>query len=231
MNIANMLTSSRLMLAPFFFLFYYLPIWTGSLNRTFTVLLWVVFAAIEISDVLDGRYARSRNQVTDLGKVLDPFADIMSRLTYFICFAGTQLMPVWMFVIIMYREFSISFIRMLFLKLGVALAARRGGKTKAIAYSFSGGAGLFVLTMQRFHFWHQALPAFHIVALVIFGVSVLFALISMGDYLAVYRRFRREETPGEDARPGRTSTERDRNPDNERGRSPDGGPGSASSSA
>jgi len=192
MNIANILTSSRLMLAPFFFLFYYLPIWTGVLPRTFTVLLWIVFAAIEITDVLDGRYARSRNQVTDFGKVLDPFADIMSRLTYFVCFAGTGLMPVWMFVIIMYREFSVSFLRMLFLKVGVALAARRGGKTKAMAYSFSGGAGLFILTMQRFGFWQQAARPFHIIMLIIFGIAVLFALISMGDYLAVYRRFRRE---------------------------------------
>ncbi|WP_455382276.1 CDP-diacylglycerol--glycerol-3-phosphate 3-phosphatidyltransferase [Salinispira pacifica] len=221
MNIANTLTTSRLVLAPFFFLFYYLPIWTGLLPRVFVVLLWLVFAAIEITDVLDGRYARSRNQVTDLGKLLDPFADIMSRLTYFVCFAGSGLLPIWMFVLIMYREFSVSFLRMLFLKFGVALAARRGGKTKAMAYSVSGGAGLFILTMQRFDFLRQAQPAFHIVALVIFGVAVLFALISMGDYLSVYSRYRRggagvgTSTPSSGGESG----------------APDEGPGSGSASA
>ncbi|HUX13035.1 MAG TPA: CDP-diacylglycerol--glycerol-3-phosphate 3-phosphatidyltransferase [Spirochaetia bacterium] len=193
MNIANTLTASRLILAPFFFLFYYFPIWTGYFPRVSVVLLWLVFAAIETTDILDGHYARSRNQVTDLGKVLDPFADIMSRLTYFVCFAGTGVMPVWMFVIIMYREFGISFLRSLFLRSGVALAARRGGKTKAIAYSVSGGAGLLILTLDRCHFWQQELHLIRILALVIFGIAVLFSVLSMGDYLGYYFRHRRME--------------------------------------
>ncbi len=198
MNIANTLTSSRLILAPFFFLFYYFPIWTGLFSRASVVLLWLVFAAIETTDILDGHYARSRNQVTDLGKVLDPFADVMSRLTYFVCFAGAGVMPAWMFVIIMYREFGISFLRSLFLKSGVALAARRGGKAKAIAYSVSGGAGLLILTLDRFQFWQQELHLLRILSLVIFGVAVLFSVLSMGDYLTFYFRYRHEQSGGED---------------------------------
>ena len=48
----------------------------------------LVFLLIELSDLLDGHAARVRNQESELGKVLDPFADSLSRLTYFVAFAG-----------------------------------------------------------------------------------------------------------------------------------------------
>ena len=51
-----------------------------------TVVLWVLFVVIELSDVFDGMVARRRQIVSDLGKLLDPFADVVSRLTYFIVF-------------------------------------------------------------------------------------------------------------------------------------------------
>ena len=61
MNIAVALTVSRLVLAPIFFILFLLPEWTGSLQLLSVVLLWIVFFAIELSDVLDGAVARKRN--------------------------------------------------------------------------------------------------------------------------------------------------------------------------
>jgi CDP-diacylglycerol--glycerol-3-phosphate 3-phosphatidyltransferase len=201
MNVANALTVSRLFLAPIFLLFYFIPIWTGGLfTAGSVVLLWLLFAVIEVTDILDGHYARSRNQVTDLGKLLDPYADVISRLTYFVCFATTGLMPVWMFVILMYREFSIGLIRTMFSKYGVALAARRGGKTKALAYSVSGGAGLVILTMNRLKLSSAVEPALRVVMLVIFSIAVFFSLLSLADYLSVFFRDQKRRNAGSPSR-------------------------------
>ena len=194
MNVANVLTVLRLLLAPFFVVFYFIPVWTGTFYAASIVILWALFAVIEVTDILDGHLARSRNQVTDLGKLLDPYADVVSRLSYFICFAMTGIMPVWMFVILMYREYSIGFIRNMFSKLGVALAARRGGKIKAAAYSVSGGAGLVILSIQRLHIFAGTEPAFRVIALIIFSIAVLFSLLSLWDYLTVYFRYRRDRS-------------------------------------
>ncbi|MFP4409437.1 MAG: CDP-alcohol phosphatidyltransferase family protein [Spirochaetaceae bacterium] len=104
MNVATALTASRLVLSPLFFVLFFLPEWTGSYHLVTVVLLWIVFFAIEISDILDGAVARRKNIVSDLGKLFDPFADVISRLTYFITFAAVGIMPAWIVLLILYRE-------------------------------------------------------------------------------------------------------------------------------
>ena len=83
-------------------------------------------------------YSPVRNLVSDIGKILDPFSDVLSRVTYFICFTAAGLMPLWAMIVIVWREFCIMFIRMVMAKEGTALAARNGGKAKAVFY-FSRG--------------------------------------------------------------------------------------------
>lgn len=196
MNLANALTLSRLVLSPVFFVLFFLPEWTGSYQLVTVILLWVVFLAIEISDVLDGAVARKQNIVSDLGKLLDPFADVISRLTYFITFAAVGIMPVWIVLLILYREYTIIFLRMMMYRTGTAMAARKGGKLKAVFYAIAGGAGILV-AMAR---WIEALSPFQqpieIFALVVFLVSLFLAYLSLSDYLIVFFRHmrgRREE--------------------------------------
>jgi hypothetical protein len=92
----------------------------------------VCYAIAELSDLLDGKIARKYNLVTDLGKVLDPFADTLSHLTFFVCFFGYGIMPAWTFIIIMWREFGILFLRMLMMKTGKAMPANIFGKSKTV---------------------------------------------------------------------------------------------------
>jgi CDP-diacylglycerol--glycerol-3-phosphate 3-phosphatidyltransferase len=192
-NIANQVTSLRLYLSPFFFVFAFLPEWTdGRYALLSTVVLWVLFAVIEISDAVDGAVARGMGIVSDLGKLLDPFADVVSRLTYFVVFAALSIMPVWMFILIMYREVGIIFLRMMMIRDGVALAARKGGKTKAVMYAVSAGIALLVLMHQRLDTLPALFPALEWVVLIAFGISVLLSWISMVDYLVVIRRHYRE---------------------------------------
>lgn len=187
-NLANALTSSRLWFSPVFFVFAFLPYWTAGRYALLSVIvLWVLFVLIELSDVLDGAVARRQGMVSDLGKLLDPFADVISRLTYFIIFAAFSIMPVWMFVLIMYRETGIIFVRMMMMKDGVALAARPGGKLKAVTYAVSSGIGLLMLMHLRLQNLHGLMPMLPWLAIGAFGLSVLMAWGSFIDYLIVLR--------------------------------------------
>lgn len=189
MNIANALTSLRLVLSPVFFFFAFLPYWTsGQFSVLSTVILWTVFVLVELSDILDGAVARARGIVSDLGKLLDPFADVVSRLTYFLVFAVFNIMPVWMFVLIMWREVGIIFVRMMMMRDGVALAARKGGKTKAVMYAVSSGFGLLMLMHLRLQNLHGFMPWLPWVTMGAFLIAVLLAWGSFIDYLIILRR-------------------------------------------
>ena len=96
-----------------------------------------------------GIIARRYKLVTDLGKVLDPFSDTLARLTYFVCLISVSVMPVWVFIIMMYREFSIIFLRMLMMKTGKTVAANNWGKAKAVMYAISGIAGILYVSFSR----------------------------------------------------------------------------------
>jgi len=191
-NLANSLTLSRIVLAPLFFLVYFIPEWTGMFSVLSVVLLWVIFVYMEISDMLDGIVARRWNMVTNLGKVMDPFADVISRLTYFVCFVAVGLMPAWIFIIIMYREFGIVFVRLLMYREGVALAARRGGKLKAALYTLAGVAGILLTTYARVVQLDVGESIVSGIALAMYIGAALLAVVSFTDYLLVFRRRRRE---------------------------------------
>lgn len=189
MNIANALTSLRLVLSPVFFFFAFLPYWTsGRFALLSTIILWTVFVLVELSDILDGVVARAQGIVSDLGKLLDPFADVVSRLTYFLVFAVFDIMPVWMFVLIMWREVGIIFVRMMMMRDRVALAARKGGKTKAVMYAVSSGFGLLMLMHLRLQNLHGFMPWLPWVTMGAFLIAVLLAWGSFIDYLIILRR-------------------------------------------
>lgn len=191
-NVANAVTSLRLVLSPVFFFIAFLPIWSGGRFALLsTVVLWLLYAFIEISDVLDGMVARSQGIVSDVGKLLDPFADVVSRLTYFVVFSAFAIMPVWMFLLILYREVGIIFVRMLMIRDGIALAARAGGKTKAVLYAVSAGLGLLMLMHVRLGSFPGLMPALPWVVFGAFGLSVLMSWASFIDYLIIlYRHYR-----------------------------------------
>jgi CDP-diacylglycerol--glycerol-3-phosphate 3-phosphatidyltransferase len=146
MTLPMVLTLGRIILAPVFFTLYSAAR-SGSL--LWIAAVWIVFIVIEISDVLDGYFARVLNQESEIGKVLDPFADSISRLTYFICFAGSGFLPLWILLILVYRDIGVSYVRIMASRKGTMLAARLSGKLKAWIYAVSGGAGLALLTLSK----------------------------------------------------------------------------------
>jgi CDP-diacylglycerol--glycerol-3-phosphate 3-phosphatidyltransferase len=192
MTLADKTTLLRVILAPLFFVVYFLPSWIPAWfpgGAAWTVpVLWVLFIVSEISDMVDGLLARKRNEVSDFGKLFDPFADTLVQLTYFLCFVLDRLMPVPLFLVVLYREYSILFVRNLMLKKGIAMGARMGGKIKTVAYI--GAASLALLASSSLRL--GLAPVFHTVfsraALALFMLSVLLAVLSFADYLKVYRK-------------------------------------------
>jgi CDP-diacylglycerol--glycerol-3-phosphate 3-phosphatidyltransferase len=187
MTLADKVTVLRLVFAPCFFIVYILS--AGGIAGPWTVpVLWALFFITEITDLIDGKVARSRKEVSDFGKLFDPFADTLVWLTFFLCFVADRILPVIPFLIILYREFGILFLRNLMLKKGVAMGARRGGKIKAIGYMLTGIAALLASSVQRLGIEGPYFDIFRIAALVFFGISVVIALVSFADYLGVYRK-------------------------------------------
>jgi CDP-diacylglycerol--glycerol-3-phosphate 3-phosphatidyltransferase len=189
MNVPNKLTISRLVMAPLFFVVFFLPEWFGpSFLHISVILTLVLYVFTELTDLLDGIIARKHNLVTDLGKVMDPFADTFSRLTYFICFIGVGIMPVWAFALIMWREFSIVFLRMLMMGTGTAVAANIWGKSKAVMYAVSGIAGIaYVATMRLsdatdWMIWAEP------ILLVFFALAAVASVASFITYIAAVIR-------------------------------------------
>jgi CDP-diacylglycerol--glycerol-3-phosphate 3-phosphatidyltransferase len=185
MTLPNKLTVGRMILSPIFFILYVFTVRSESILLQGMVALWVIQIISEVSDVLDGHVARKYNLVSDMGKIMDPFSDVISRVTYFVCFTYTGLMPLWALMIILWREFSIMFIRMVLAKEGTALAAKWGGKAKAVFYFISGIFGLFVLTMKSLGSL-EYMAELTMISRILFILAALSSLLSFIEYFVLF---------------------------------------------
>ncbi|MBN1646780.1 MAG: CDP-diacylglycerol--glycerol-3-phosphate 3-phosphatidyltransferase [Spirochaetales bacterium] len=191
MNLPNKLTISRIIAAPVFFVIFSIPEWTGRFARTSTIALILLFVLMELSDLFDGIIARKYNLVTDMGKVMDPFADVISRMTFFLCFVSIGIMPVWMITVFIYRELSITFYRMYLIQKGQnSMAASRWGKNKAISYTVSGVGGLFYVVCIRFGLFPEQQLLFLRILNILFIISVAMAVASFISYMPWSRKIK-----------------------------------------
>lgn len=188
MTLPNKLTLGRLALTPVYFLIFFFAINRGYFPHLGISILWIIFIVMEVTDVLDGYIARKHNLVSDVGKLMDPFADVIARVTYFLCFYSIGIMPLWALIIIIWREYSISFIRALTAKEGVALAASIWGKAKAVTYFISGVLAHIVITvnllMGDFAYRETVDRALYI----LFALSAISALFSFLSYMHNYTK-------------------------------------------
>ena len=192
MTLSNRFTLARAVFAPIFYLIYNIPVWFDSriLSVISACIMIPLLAVVEVTDYWDGHYARKYNEVSDFGKIFDPFADVILNLTVFLCALSSGYMPFVLFVLIFYREFSQSFLRMAALKKGIAIAARMGGKLKTVFYIIS---GFFFLTLESYtRFAFPFIPEFVDViikaalrysTLALFVVCVLLSWGSFIDYI------------------------------------------------
>ena len=149
MTLPNKLTLARLILTPFFAISFSLV----AKNKFFpysSFILLFLYALMEISDALDGHIARKKGLVTDLGKVFDPFSDCFMHLTFFLLFLHFKYMPLCAFIIILWREFLINFLRLLLSGNKVSLGANIFGKFKTVFYAFFSFCVILYVSTKRF---------------------------------------------------------------------------------
>jgi CDP-diacylglycerol--glycerol-3-phosphate 3-phosphatidyltransferase len=200
MTLADKATSLRLVIAPVFFVIYLLPSLSflspspeagpgAPPNAAWTVpVLWILFAVSELTDMLDGQIARRRGEVSDFGKFFDPFADTLTQLTYFLCFVIDGILPAPLYLLVLYREYSILFVRNLMLKKGVAMGARITGKIKTVAYILAAALALLASSLSRLNLPPGPVSGIAIASRAVFLLSVALSILSFLDYVSFYRK-------------------------------------------
>ncbi|MBR2523497.1 MAG: CDP-diacylglycerol--glycerol-3-phosphate 3-phosphatidyltransferase [Clostridiales bacterium] len=138
MNLPNKLSLIRIILIPFTLLFM-LPIniygwqpegWNSFVNAWGMTIAAVIFIVASLTDYFDGKIARRDNLVTNLGKFLDPLADKVLVISVLIGFLSLGRVNAWCVLIIIFRDFMISGVRLVAASHGEVLAAKMIGKVK-----------------------------------------------------------------------------------------------------
>ncbi|MBD8060587.1 CDP-diacylglycerol--glycerol-3-phosphate 3-phosphatidyltransferase [Cellulomonas sp. JH27-2] len=181
-NAANVLTMLRIALVPFFA---WAMLADGGHTTTWRLVAAGLFALAAVTDRVDGWLARRNDQITDLGKLMDPIADKLLMGTALILLSALGDLWWWVTVVILVREIGITVLRMFLLRY-VVLPASRGGKVKTVVQSFA--IGLYILPLDAMPSWVSVLAA------VVMAAALVLTVATGIDYLLAARRIRRAAT-------------------------------------
>jgi len=138
-TIPNILTLLRIALIPVAVIFIYQD------KQSFFTLTIVVLVLAIFTDILDGQIARRTNQVTNIGKLLDPVADKLMVVSVMIAMTDINIIAGWIVIIIVARELLATGIRAIAANSGVVISANWWGKFKT-GFQF---AALIILLMGK----------------------------------------------------------------------------------
>ena len=189
LNIANVLTIVRLILVPVFILVY----WEATPGRAW--IACAVFVVAAITDKLDGYLARSRNLVTDFGKLADSIADKALISSALIMLSWHGYLWWWVTVLMIGRELAITLMRMALVRRQV-MAAGKGGKIKMVFQSV--GIGMLLAP------WHSFLPGTLATAAMwlcyaLLGIALYYSLSSAVGYVHDAQRIIRQAKEADDS--------------------------------
>ncbi|HLB53322.1 MAG TPA: CDP-alcohol phosphatidyltransferase family protein [Chlamydiales bacterium] len=188
MNIAHCFTLARIFLSPLFPVLYLGYSWFDIPLIWLPYFLLFFLTICEFSDVFDGFFARKKNQVTDLGKVLDPMADSVTHITLFFTFTqGMVSLPLLLVFVFLYRDLFIATLRTLCALRGVALAARFSGKVKTVILAVV--SFLIVLLMIPYTRGWISLEFYQELSLIFVSIGAFYTVISVGDYIFANRSY------------------------------------------
>ena len=168
MNLPNKLTVLRVLLIPFFVLFTLVDLVPGY-SKYIAVL---IFIAASLTDMLDGKIARKYNLVTNFGKFMDPLADKLLVCAALICLVSEELLPAWMVIIIISREFIISGFRLVASDNGVVIAASYWGKFKTTFQML-----MIIVLLLDFG------GIFDLIGQILIWAALILTVVSLVDYL------------------------------------------------
>ena len=169
MNLPNKLTILRVILIPFFVFFLISPFFDGYGNY----IALAIFIIASLTDMADGKIARKYNLVTNFGKFMDPLPRICSAM---ICLVDLKLIPVWVVLIIIAREFIISGFRLVASDNGIVIAASYWGKFKTTFQMLMVIVIIFNINLQ--------LGWLNILGTILIYVALVLTVVSLIDYIA-----------------------------------------------
>lgn len=143
-NLPNTLTIFRILALPFCA---YALFKNGGDDDSWRIIAFTLFFIVGLSDILDGKIARSRNQITEFGKLLDPIADKAMLATASIGASILGMLSWWVTAIFLIREVAVTILRFAVIKKGV-IPASKGAKVKTFFQSF--GVGFYILPLPSY---------------------------------------------------------------------------------
>lgn len=178
MNLPNKLTLLRIILVPFFVLF--LLSSQIPLNSVWALLTFIIAS---ITDFLDGYIARKYNMITDFGKFADPLADKILVVSAFCCFIEMGIMGAIPLIIVLFREFAVTSVRLVAASKGRVVSANMWGKAKTVSQLIAIISILFMQILLQITGITELGFIFDIVTQVVIWVSVILTIISGIVYL------------------------------------------------
>lgn len=189
MNLPNKLTLARIVMVP---LYMVLMLVEFPFHTTAAL---AVFGAAALTDFFDGKIARERGLITNLGKFLDPIADKMLTTAAFLLFLHLDCLDVWAVMLVLTREFMVTSVRLMAAKDGTVVAASFAGKLKTVMQFIS------IIAMMVSLEWQAVCAAYlpNVPALAVdlpvyiswglIWVSVVFTVISGVQYFWQFRHY------------------------------------------
>ena len=188
MNIAHCFTLLRIIIIPFFSVFYLRYQWFHVDIIFLPYILFCILAFCEFTDLIDGFLARKKNQVTELGKILDPMADSITRIAVLFTFTqGWVSIPLLLVFVFLYREGLISSLRTICALKGFALAARKSGKIKAFIQAIV--SFFIVLLMIPFTMGYISLEMLQKLSLFSVSFAAFYSILTAIEYIYVNRKY------------------------------------------
>mgnify|MGYP001596230310 CR=1 FL=1 len=179
MNLANRLTMIRIFLVPIFLLFIAAKgIPYGS------VLATIIFIIASLTDKLDGYIARSRNQITNFGKFMDPLADKLLVTSALVSLVELHIVYGWVAMIIIAREFAVTGLRTIAAADGKVIAASKWGKLKTVIQIVAIITALINLSYgnRTINMIVNVKETLNVLTNVFMGAAVIITIISGVDY-------------------------------------------------
>lgn len=188
MNLPNKLTVGRIVLVPFLVATLLIDF---PLNNLAALL---IFAVASVTDLLDGKIARKQNLITDFGKFADPLADKILVLAALLCFVQMGYCDCIAVIILLFREFAVTSIRLIAASKGKVVAANIWGKAKTVSQMIAVIAIMVLqiiidITQLANSYSADVAAAFWIVNEILLWISTVFAIISGIIYIVQNKEF------------------------------------------
>ena len=178
-NIPNILSIIRILLV-----FVFVAVFFADVSKIWAL---VVFLTAGFTDVVDGILARKFNWITNLGKILDPFADKLMQCTALVCLCIEAVVPVWFLIIFFAKEFMTLFIGFLVIRRrSVVVVSKWYGKMAVCLFYATIFLAVIFKYVCEFSLlgWQQ---------LLLFMPSAIMAIFAFGAYIGFYSKLSKEK--------------------------------------